>query len=295
MQTVGNRIQYRGDYDDAFYWERVDRNLAFLGNTPEEARANQEKLRDATIGIAGVGGIGGAVGMRLARMGARNLRFADPEDFDTSNIQRQAGARVDTLGRNKAEVSAELTYELTRDVNIDVFTDGITPENAAEFVEGCDIVCDQIEFYEAVPRFALHRAARESERCKAVLSVATAAHGAIIYKYTRDSESIEDTWGFLDGATTKEEIASRFLDRLLPEGVIPGFPSREAVEHWLLEKKVAPIWGAAPPLCEGVLVELICNELVQFPSMWKLPQRPGYAWIDMFGWRAGIVEPDEAS
>ncbi len=295
VQTTGSPIQYRGEYDDELYWERVNRNLAFLGNTPDEARANQEKLRDATVGIAGVGGIGGAVGMRLARMGVRHLRYADPQAFDASNIQRQAGARIDTIGRNKAEVSAEMTYELTRDVEIDVFPEGITEDNAVEFVEGCDLVADQIEFYEAIPRFALHRAARESTSCKAVLSVATAAHGAIIHKYTRDSQQIEETWGFADGARTKEEIASAFIDRLLPEGVVPKFPSREAVLSWLLDKKVAPIWGAAPALCEGILVELICNELIGFPGMWELPARPGYAWIDMYGWRAGIVPAEEAT
>lgn len=36
-----------------------------------------EKLRDAVIGIAGTGGIGGALAARLVRMGVRNLKLAD--------------------------------------------------------------------------------------------------------------------------------------------------------------------------------------------------------------------------
>ena len=97
MSTENGRIRHVGEYDDAAYWERVKRNLAWMGNTEEEQRANQERLRDATIGIAGTGGIGGATAMRLVRMGARHIKIADPEDFELSNVQRQAGASVDTV------------------------------------------------------------------------------------------------------------------------------------------------------------------------------------------------------
>jgi molybdopterin/thiamine biosynthesis adenylyltransferase len=293
VEQIGNRIRYQGEYDEEAYWERVDRNLAFLGRTEEEARRNQEKLRDATIGIAGVGGIGGAAAIRLVRMGARHLKVADPEGFEMSNIQRQAGASLDTLGRNKAEVTAEIAYELTRDADIEVFTDGINPDNPAEFVEGCDIIADQIEFYERVPRYALHKAARESETCKAIVSVATVGHGALVLKYRPDSTSAEDVWG-LDGDQDDAETAKAFIEKMLPSELIPAFPGRETLFDWLIKRQTAPIWGAAPAVCEGVLVDLICNEVIGFPGMVDLPLQPGYAWIDMFSWSSGIVRPDEA-
>jgi molybdopterin/thiamine biosynthesis adenylyltransferase len=292
VKTAQDRLRYRGEYDDAAYWQRVDRNLAWLGENDAEARRNQEKLRDATIGIAGVGGIGGAVAMRLVRMGARHIKVADPDHFDLSNIQRQAGARLDTLGRNKAEVVAEMLVELTGDADVDVFPEGITQESAEEFVDGCDVVADQIEFYEADARFALHRAARASGRCKVILSVGTAGHGALIHKYLPDSMPVEEAWGLPEGAKTKEEIAAAFIDKLVPDGLVPDFPSREALLHWLLDKKVAPIWGAAPPLCEGVLVDLICNHVIGFPGMHDLPPIPSYSWIDMYSWKASVVHAE---
>ena len=289
-----HRIHHKGKFDEDAYWQRVDRNLGFLGKTDEEARANQLKLRDATIGIAGVGGIGGAVAMRLVRMGVGRLKLADPEDFEMSNIQRQSGARLDTIGRNKAEVVAEQTYELTRDCDIDVFTDGITEESAEEFVAGCDIVCDQIEFFVWGPRGALHRAARESEQCKVILSVGTAGHGALVHRYTDESPPVEETWGLPAGVSTQEEILDAFLDRLMPEGLIPDFPSRESVRDWIARNQAAPIWGATPAFCEGVLVDQICNEVIGFPKMRKIPPVPGYAWIDMFSWNAEMVEANGA-
>ena len=61
MTVSKERQQYRGPYDDDFYWERVNRNLGWLGDTTEEQQARQEKLRDSVIGVVGTGGIGGAV------------------------------------------------------------------------------------------------------------------------------------------------------------------------------------------------------------------------------------------
>lgn len=40
----GDRQRLRGRYDEDFYWERVDRNLGWLGDTTEEQRERQERL-----------------------------------------------------------------------------------------------------------------------------------------------------------------------------------------------------------------------------------------------------------
>lgn len=105
-----DRSRYTVEYDDEFCWKRVGRNLGWLGNTEAEQRQRQCRLRDAVIGVAGCGGIGSATADRLVRMGVRNLKLADPDTFDVSNINRQFGASVDTVGANKAEVVAELVY-----------------------------------------------------------------------------------------------------------------------------------------------------------------------------------------
>ena len=76
-------------------------------------------------------------------MGALNLKLADPDHFDLTNVQRQYGAGRDTIGRNKAEVVAEQVFALTGDAHIDVFPEGITPDTAEEFMDGCDYVMDR--------------------------------------------------------------------------------------------------------------------------------------------------------
>lgn len=41
---------------------------------------------------------------RLARLGVLHLRIADPDTFEFSNINRQLGAGLGTVGKNKAEI-----------------------------------------------------------------------------------------------------------------------------------------------------------------------------------------------
>lgn len=288
--SVAGRLKYEGEYDDGRYWERVNRNLAWMGETMEEARANQTRLRDATIGIAGTGGIGGATAIRLIRMGARHLKIADPEVFELSNVQRQAGATLTNLGRNKAEVVGEVAFETTGDAVIEVFPEGLNSESAEEFVAGCDIVTDQIEIYEIDAKYALHRAFRESKQARALYAVATVGHGALVQKYTPDSTPIEDLYGIPEGAEMNADHAAKLIDGQVPAEMLPAWPPREARRRWSVDQQIAPIFGPTPALCEGVLVWLICSELMDLRGAVEIPPRPGYAFLDMFSWGGKIVD-----
>ena len=281
-------IEYRGTYDDKLYWERVDRNLGWLGNTEEEQRERQVKLRDATIGIAGTGGIGGAVAIRLVRMGARNLKLADPDYFDITNIQRQLGASLDNVGRNKAEVVAEQAFELSRDVNIDAYPEGITPDTAEGFVDGCDYVMDQMEFWQVKNRYALHRAFRASHRCRFMFKIPTVSHKVFVFTYTHDSMPIEEVYGIDEDAPVTPEFTRRLMERIMPE--TPDFPSPEMLGKWFVGNQRMPIFGACPPLAEGILVERLAQEIMDIPGRAPLPVQPGYAVFDSLTWTAKTVE-----
>jgi molybdopterin/thiamine biosynthesis adenylyltransferase len=288
MPNTLERTRYRGTYDDELYWERVDRSLGWLGDTPEEQRGRQEKLRDAVIGVVGTGGIGGAVALRLVRMGARNLKLADPDLFEVSNIQRQVGASLDTVGRNKAEVVAELAYDLSRDVNIDVYPEGITPDSAEEFMSGCDAVMDQMEFFQIGNRYALHQAFRRSERCRFMFKIPTVSHGVYVFKYTKDSMTIEEVYDLPADAPITPEVIQRLMERIIPE--TPPFPSRQTLDHWFVDLERMPIFAACPPLAEGILVERLAMEIMDIPGARPLPVQPGYALFDSLSWTTKIVE-----
>ena len=72
-----------------------------------------EKLAGSRILCLGLGGVGGAAAETLARIGVGHLTLADGDVFSESNINRQLGALVSTVGRSKALV----WQERCRDIN----------------------------------------------------------------------------------------------------------------------------------------------------------------------------------
>src|SRR5262245_53759452 len=83
------------------YAEACSRHFPLLSAT------EQDRLRTSRVAIAGMGGVGGIHLATLARAGIGSFHLADPDDFEVVNFNRQHGASVRTLGRNKALVMAE--------------------------------------------------------------------------------------------------------------------------------------------------------------------------------------------
>lgn len=120
--------------------EQFDRNLGFIN------KAEHQKLQTSMVSIAGAGGDGGELAVTLAQLGVGKFRIADPEIFEINNLNRQAGATYDTLGQNKAKVISDVIKSINPYAEIEIFTDGVTPENIDSFVRGADLVIDETEY-----------------------------------------------------------------------------------------------------------------------------------------------------
>lgn len=115
------------------------RNLGFIHER------EQEKLSRSRIAIAGVGGDGFQLGLKMAMMGVESFSVADPEVFEPENSNRVLGATALAAGLNKAEVFQERVLELRPNAKIDVYTDGVTEDNVEEFMVDADLVLDESE------------------------------------------------------------------------------------------------------------------------------------------------------
>lgn len=131
----------------------------FLRNPPLISPDKQDKLSDICIGLAGTGGVGGIQAISLARTGIRKFKIADPEIFEYSNINRQYGARLSTIGKNKAEVIKNDLEDLGAEVK--AYTEGVTPENLDDFLDGVDIAIDAIEYGAFKDKIHFFKRARE--------------------------------------------------------------------------------------------------------------------------------------
>jgi len=291
--STERHYSFPSEYDDRLYWDRVARNLGWLGDSDQDARSRQTVLRDTVVGVAGCGGIGGGMVDRLARLGVLHLRIADLDTFEYSNINRQLGAGFGTIGKNKAEIVANTVHAMTPDVAIDVFTGGITEKSADAFMDGCDYVLDEIEPYEVKARYALHRAFRRSDRCRFMMTAHVYGNRTFLWKFTKDSMPLEELLGVPEDADPKTDprVAEQLMSRLIPEW--QAWPARETQRKWLIENATCPIIPGAPPMSQGLLLERFMFGVLGIEDLAdsrKFPIVPGYAMVDSRTWTAEMVE-----
>ena len=110
--------------------------------------AVQQKLENARVAIAGLGGLGSNVAFFLTRIGVGQLHLIDFDKVDLTNLNRQQYG-IAHLGRNKTDALAEELRAI--DPYIDLRCDAvrITEENAAGLLAGEPIVCEAFDAPEA--------------------------------------------------------------------------------------------------------------------------------------------------
>jgi len=106
-----------------------------------------EILRRKTVAIAGLGGVGGAHVLTLARLGIGTLHLADLDTFGLENFNRQAGANINTVGRAKLDVVIEMAKAINPEIKIKAFPNGVTDENIKEFFAGVDAYVDALDYF----------------------------------------------------------------------------------------------------------------------------------------------------
>ncbi len=67
----------------------------------------QKKVKEATVFIAGAGGLGSAAGYYLAAAGVGCLRICDSGDVELSNLNRQIIHDSKDIGKRKVESAVE--------------------------------------------------------------------------------------------------------------------------------------------------------------------------------------------
>ncbi|MDE2519142.1 MAG: HesA/MoeB/ThiF family protein [Methanocorpusculum sp.] len=123
--------------------ERYARQIPVIGNE------GQKKLQNATVFLAGCGGLGSPVAFYLAAAGIGHLRIADCDIVDATNLNRQILHRPDRIGMPKA-ASAKLTLEaFNPDIEITAFASFIDEKTAPRMIGDADIIVDAMDNFTA--------------------------------------------------------------------------------------------------------------------------------------------------
>lgn len=122
----------------------TSRNLGFV------SAAEQARLRASAVLVTGVGGMGGAAVMCLARTGIGRIFLADIDTFELSNLNRQLVATLETLGQDKAEATVKAIRSINPEcevVNLGPAwlqkLDEVLPQ-VHVVINGCDDACATI-------------------------------------------------------------------------------------------------------------------------------------------------------
>ena len=101
-------------------------------------------LRNATVGIAGLGGLGSHVAAALVRMGTGKLIGADFDIVEPSNINRQ-NYFLDQIGMEKSAALKATLERISPLTELELVNVRITEDNASAFFKGCDVVIEAFD------------------------------------------------------------------------------------------------------------------------------------------------------
>ena len=104
----------------------------------------KERLGEAKVAIAGLGGLGSNIAFALVRSGVRNLHLVDFDRLDESNLNRQQ-YRMEHIGRLKTEALKGELEEIRKDLCITTDCVKVTPDKVAGLFGKDEILCEAFD------------------------------------------------------------------------------------------------------------------------------------------------------
>jgi molybdopterin/thiamine biosynthesis adenylyltransferase/nitroreductase len=182
---------------------RFDRNRYAI--TPEE----QRRLGSLTIAVAGLS-VGRAVVTTLAHEGiGGELRLADFDALDLSNLNRVTGGVAD-VGVNKVVLAAREVAELDPYIRVVGFVRGVEEETIERFVDGVDVIVDECDGLEI--KLLLREHARAA-RCPVVMAT---SHRGLLDVERFDLEPARPAFHGLLGDVGSAELAGLTTKQKVP-------------------------------------------------------------------------------
>ncbi|HEX4896011.1 MAG TPA: molybdopterin-synthase adenylyltransferase MoeB [Solimonas sp.] len=118
----------------------------------------QQLLRDSSVLIVGLGGLGSVAAAYLAGAGIGRLCLADRDRVEASNLQRQVLYRQDDIGRAKTQAAQAQLRALNPEVEVTLFDD----RSWSQAVPQVDVVLDCTDNFPA--RMAINAACVQARK-----------------------------------------------------------------------------------------------------------------------------------
>lgn len=116
-------------------------------------KENIEKIKNTSVLILGLGGVGGYSLESLIRSGVENITIVDGDIIENSNLNRQIIALQSTIGQKKVDAFEKRILDINPNVKIKKIDNFITSEdisllfdeNIDYVIDACDTISTKIE------------------------------------------------------------------------------------------------------------------------------------------------------
>lgn len=231
---------YSLDSRGAYHETAFCRNLGLV-NANELAL-----LKDSTVAVAGLGGVGGGHLIALARTGIGRFKVADFDIFDAVNVNRQYGAQVSDFGRKKLDAMVDNALEVNPFLDITTYPQGVTEENLDDFLDGVDLVVDGLDFFVfEIRRMVFNRAV---ERGIPVITAGPMGFSSALLVFAPGGMTFDEYFDIREEDSYMDRVM-KFAIGLSPRPTHVRYIDMNFVD--LLEKR-GPSLGAACFICSGM-------------------------------------------
>lgn len=252
VEIGGASMEY--DYDIAF-----SRHRGLI--SPDE----QRRLLRSRVAIVGMGGVGGIHLVTLARLGIGGFHIADPDTFELVNFNRQQGATIATVGRNKAEVMAEQARLINPGLDLEVFPEPIHAGNVGRLLDGVDLLVDGIDFFAIETRRLIFAEARK----RGIWGITAGPLGfsGACLTFSPTGMSFDEYFDLRDGMDKMDQLVA-FIAGLAPRATHRAYLDASQVDP---KQGRGPSAGLACQLCAGIAAAQAVKILLKRPGMRPAP------------------------
>ncbi|MDD4806733.1 MAG: tRNA threonylcarbamoyladenosine dehydratase [Candidatus Cloacimonetes bacterium] len=121
-----------------------------------------QKLKECTVAVVGLGGVGSYAAEALCRAGIGHFILIDFDTVGPTNLNRQLLATSQTIGKPKTELMRQRILDINPEARIICHQSFIDQENRAQLLEGADYIIDAID--SLGPKIGLLEYLAKSER-----------------------------------------------------------------------------------------------------------------------------------
>ncbi len=127
-----------------FYKSAISYEAIYALLEARHGKDRQEKLSNACVGIAGLGGLGSHIAVLLARLGLKKIILVDFDEVEASNLHRQNYEILD-VGKKKTKALHEKLIRVNPYIDYEIYDEKLTAARIPEIFKDSSIICEAFD------------------------------------------------------------------------------------------------------------------------------------------------------